>query len=264
MAVDVVDLKAFYARPLGATAARLVGEALARLGLAGKDGARGERVLGIGYTVPYLPAISDGAERVAAFMPAAQGVHSWPDGEVNRAALVENCALPLPDAFMDRILVVHGLEMAGDARRFLREVWRVLAPGGRLVVVAPNRRGLWARIDTTPFGYGQPYSRAQLVQLLRESMFGPRAWESALHVPPVSSRLVLRWPGGWERVGLRAAPRFAGVIAVEAVKELVAPIGTIERGRYPRILKPVLAPGTRPASRARPPCGTGGIWPARR
>ena len=29
----------------------------------------------------------------------------------------------------------------------MRELWRVLADGGRMIVVAPNRRGLWARFD---------------------------------------------------------------------------------------------------------------------
>ena len=63
---------------------------------------------------------------------------------------------------VDRVLLVHALEMAHDPGALLREVWRVLAAGGRLLAVVPNRRGLWARMDTTPFGHGRPYSRTQI------------------------------------------------------------------------------------------------------
>ena len=80
------------------------------------------------------------------------------------SALVDELELPLPDAAVDRVLLVHALEMSHDATALLREVWRVLASGGQLLAVVPNRRGLWARMDTTPFGHGRPYSRSQITQ----------------------------------------------------------------------------------------------------
>ena len=55
----------------------------------------------------------------------------------------------------------------------LAEVWRVLTPGGRLLVVVPNRAGLWARMENTPFGYGRPFSRKQLSRLMRDMQFSP-------------------------------------------------------------------------------------------
>ena len=63
-------------------------------------------------------------------------------------------------------------------------VWRVLSPSGRLLIVTPNRRGLWARFDSTPFGHGRPYSRGQLTQLMRESQFTPTYWGRTLYTPP--------------------------------------------------------------------------------
>ena len=69
-----------------------------------------------------------------------------------------------------------------------KEIWRVLAGGGRLLVVAPNRRGIWARLDGTPFGSGQPNTMSQLSRLLRDELFThwirqrhslPRSRESA-------------------------------------------------------------------------------------
>ena len=109
--------------------------------------------------------------------------------------------MPLTDAAVDRVLLIHALEMADDPVTLLREVWRVLSPNGRLLAVVPNRRGLWARIDTTPFGYGRPYSRSQITRILRETLFTPKGWGEALYVPPVQRSWFLRSAVAWERAG---------------------------------------------------------------
>ncbi|MFC7551494.1 methyltransferase domain-containing protein [Pseudoroseomonas wenyumeiae] len=92
-------------------------------------------------------------------MPAELGPqYSWPRGGPSLSTLVEETELPFPDFCFDDVLLVHGLETAENGRRLLREVWRVLKEDGRLLVVVPNRRGIWAHSDTTPFGQGRPYS----------------------------------------------------------------------------------------------------------
>ncbi len=151
---------------------------------------RGLRVLGIGYPTPYLGLFREEAERCLAAMPATQGVIRWPSTRPGLVALVEEDELPLTDAAVDRLLLVHALEMSSDPTELLREAWRVLAAGGRLMAVVPNRRGLWARMDTTPFGQGRPYSRSQITQLLRDAWFTPTGWDEALYVPPCRPQLV--------------------------------------------------------------------------
>ena len=96
------------------------------------------------------------------------------------------------------------------------------AGGGRLLVVAPHRRGIWARLDRTPFGSGRPYTMSQLSQLLRDELFTPVATGTALYVPPTRSRMVLRSARAWERVGTRWFPTVAGVVMVEATKQIYA------------------------------------------
>ena len=133
---------------------------------------------------------------------------------------MDELELPLPDSAIDRILLVHALEMAHDPVALLREVWRVLAAGGRLLIVVPNRRGVWARLDTTPFGHGHPYSRSQITHLLREAWFTPAGWGEALYVPPVARGWFLRSATAWERAGAAIAAPFAGVHIVEATKQV--------------------------------------------
>ena len=244
MSVDVVDLRAFYASPLGGVARHLVGRVLERLW----GRVPGLRVLGLGYTPPYLANVRESAERTLAFMPAHQGVVNWPASGLSASALVDLTMMPLPDACVDRVLLVHAIEAVESPAELLHEVWRILTPGGRIIVVAPNRRGLWARMDTTPFGYGQPYSRSQLNRLMRDTLFSPEGWAETLYVPPLPGLAYLRAALVWERLGLGLGLPFAGVHVVEASKQLYRPI-TVRQARRAERLAPVFVPA--PASRGR-------------
>lgn len=197
--------------------------------------------MGLGFALPWLERFGADAERVLAFMPATQGAVNWPPGGPSATALVDAEDLPLVDSSVDRILTVHALEHAEDPRQMLAEAWRVLAPGGRLVIVVPNRRGVWARFEHTPFGTGQPYSRTQMVALLREAGFTPAAWADALHFPPSERRWVMRFHQIVERAGRRFWPIFAGVLIVEAQKRLYQGLPAGARVKR-RALVPVLSP----------------------
>jgi SAM-dependent methyltransferase len=234
MSIDVIDLRNFYGQPLGTVARRFVGRGIRRHW----PSAAGQRVLGVGYSTPYLGLFRD-AERCLAFMPARQGVMQWPTGRPALSALIDETELPLADAAVDRVLLVHAVEMTHDAPALLREVWRVLAGGGKLLAVIPNRRGLWARMDHTPFGHGRPYSRSQINELLRETWFTPTAWGEALYTPPVARGWFLRSGLAWERAGAGISAPFAGVHIVEASKQVYR---ALPARREKRSLMPALKP----------------------
>ena len=215
---DVVDLRDFYQTHLGQVARRLIRQ---RIRSFWPDVA-GLRVLGLGYANPYLRPFVGEAERVLSFMPARQGVLHWPREAANVVTLVNEGELPLQNFSIDRVLMVHALEGAPDAEMMLGEVWRVLSGGGRVLVVVPNRRGIWARLDLTPFGAGSPFTLNQLTRLLRQMAFTPLGHGHALYVPPSKSRMLLRAAVAWEKVGLRWFPGFSGIILVEATKQLYA------------------------------------------
>ena len=244
MAQDVVDLRNFYASPLGGVAHRLILRNLRQRW----DNCTGMSVLGLGYGPPYLEVFRPEALRSLAFMPAGQGVVSWPAGLPSASALVETSLLPLPDSCIDRLLLVHALETAEHPLAMLAEAWRVLTPGGRMIVIAPNRRGVWARLDTTPFGNGQPFSRGQLRELLRIALFSPLHATEALYMPPVSRAWMLRAAPAFERFGARLGLPGAGVLIVEATKQLYRPVG-VARAVPQRL--PQLQPGLVPAGRLR-------------
>src|SRR5271155_5805769 len=129
MSIDVIDLRDFYSQRLGIVARQLINRGIR----ARWPHADGQRVLGIGYPTPYLGLFREGSERCIAFMPAVQGVLKWPTARPTLATLVDEFLLPLPDAAVDRILLVHALEMSDDPEGLLREVWRGPGPSGRRV-----------------------------------------------------------------------------------------------------------------------------------
>ena len=216
MARDVVDLHEFYGTSLGQMATRLIRRRLRRLWPA----LGGQRMLGFGYAVPYLRPFMEEADRVIALMPAAQGVMRWPAAEPSLVTLADEAELPFPDLSFDRVLLVHALEHSEQARGLLREIWRVMRDGGRLIAVVPNRRGIWARLERTPFGTGLPYTHGQLSHLLRDNMFTPIQSASALFMPPTHRRFLLAWAPAWEGVGERRLESFAGVVMIEASKQI--------------------------------------------
>jgi SAM-dependent methyltransferase len=217
MGGEVHGLGTFYASAAGAAAGRLLAQRLRGLWPA----LPGQAVLGIGHAAPYLGLWQGQAARCIALSPAQLGLARFPAQGPAGALVAEEDSLPFPDLCFDRILLVHGLEMAENARRLLREVWRVLKDDGRLLVVAPNRRGLWAQTEHTPFGHGQPYSPGQVTRLLERHMFHVEHRDFALFVPPWGP--FLRSAGTWERLGHAAWPaRYAGLAIVEAVKDLLA------------------------------------------
>jgi SAM-dependent methyltransferase len=227
MHLDVGDLREFYATALGQSVRRLLSHRIR----ARWRGIGGATLIGLGYSTPYLGAFRGEVRRLGALMPDDQGALVWPRDAPTLSVLVDEGRLPLADGSVDRLLAVHCLEVAERVRPLLREMWRVLSPEGRLMLVVPNRRGVWARLDNTPFGQGRPYSRRQLEVLLRDALFTPLDLSGALYLPPVGRPMLLRSATAWERVGAAMSPAFSGVIIAEARKELIAPIGKPAKAR---------------------------------
>ncbi len=215
MTSDVTHLIAFYKSPLGRIGRALVREQV--VALAGN--VSGLRLLGLGFATPYLRFALGRAERVLAFMPSRQGASAWPREGPSHTVLCDPLEMPLTDAAVDLTIAVHALEHVTDAEELMRELWRVTAPNGQVILVVPRRRGIWAQRDNTPFGHGRPYSASQLDKLLRDHSFVPEEWRDGLYVPPFQSSLVLKSTRLFERVGRLFAPGVSGVMIVRARKQ---------------------------------------------
>ena len=221
MHLDVLDLRNFYYRTqLGRVAQRAIRDQVVSMW----PPAPGMTVAGFGFAVPLLRPYLPEARRVIGLMPGPQGVMPWPAGMENVSVLCEETAWPLSTGFVDRLVLMHGLETSEQPSAVLEECQRVLGPGGKALFIVPNRSGLWARGDGTPFGFGRPYSLRQLEAQLKRHGFTPERHVAALYAPPSARRFWLRTAAFWEGAGRRFAPWMAGgVLMVEASKQVYAP-----------------------------------------
>jgi SAM-dependent methyltransferase len=221
---DITVLADYYASPAGrklvATVLPLV-QPLLRM-------RSDSRLLGLGFAQPFLP--TDGPLVVQA-CPALQGVMRWPSDAPNRTCLVDDKQLPFTDALFDQVLVVHALEYVEPARALLREIWRVLAPAGQLLLLVPNRSSLHMLMDRSPFANGRPYSAQQLRFLLEGTLFTPLVSHSCVALPGVLGATLL------DRLLLRALPKSGGIHIVLAQKTDGALPGRVGRVRAPRLAK---------------------------
>ena len=241
MRPDVIDLNRFYASGLGQVARRMIRRRIRDTWPNTND----LSVLGLGFATPFLRPFRGQAERVVAVMPANQGVVHWPEAALSLVSLAEEDELPFADASFDLVLMIHALETSERVRPLLREVWRVMTAQGRLLAVVPNRRGIWAHFERSPFGHGHPYSPPQVLRLLRDTMFSPGPATGALYLPPVDRPIVLRTAPAFEKLGGRWLSALSGVLIVEATKQIYAV--TPERARRRRRL---LVPLPRPTAAA--------------
>ena len=221
MYLDAAELNEFYLRTrLGRFAGSVLGDRV--------DGMwpdlKGMTLAAFGFPIPLLHRLRPRTERVVALMPGQQGVVSWPSKGLNLSVLTGECDWPLHDASAHRIILLHALEASDSPGALLEECWRVLEPSGRMLVIVPNRAGLWARRDATPFGHGRPYSAGQLERELNDHRFDTLRHGAALFAPPSEKGFWYKAGPAWERFGSRMPLSFAGgVVMVEATKKVLAP-----------------------------------------
>ena len=237
---DVIALRDFYKTPLGK---HVAGQMHPHLTQFWQTDASCCNVI-VGYGIGWLPSAShdqDMPANLLSLMLARSGVIAWPESGPGRSGLVDGHALPLPDVHIDRLLLAHALEFDAEPGRFLDECWRVLDGTGRLLVVVPNRRGLWARLEHIPFGHGRPYSSRQLCQLLETHGFVPKRTYRTVYLPPLQNRVMMRFATTIERLGQRWWPALGGLLLIEAEKKLYAAAGNTSKLRRRAGTAPALA-----------------------
>jgi len=229
---DVIALRDFYATHLGHVVRRMIRRRVRELW----PDIKRSNMIALGYPTPLLKYYREEASRLMALMPAEQGALSWSGKTPNIVVLTEETQLPLADKSVDFALVIHALEYTSSPKEMIREIWRVLADGGRLILIVPNRTSIWARTEKTPFGLGRSYSLSQLNKFLKENTFVPLQAEYALYIPPTQSRVSLSTASAWEKIGHKWFRNLSGVLIVEATKQIYAGSG-VEQVAWKRKLQ---------------------------
>ena len=221
MYFDIEDLTKFYfGTSLGKRTAITLRETVAHL----LNCEKGEMLLGFGFTLPLLEYYLDKSVSAVSLMPRLQGSISWPDSNRNINSLVDEGYWPVETESVDKVLVLHGLEMSLNPHRMMSEIWRILKPNGVLLIFVANRTGFWSRSDISPFGYGRPYSVNQIGDLLHQTQFDINERVLTLNGFPVSNNRSLNFVKMVNHIlNLTKIDVFSGVIAIRASKALFAP-----------------------------------------
>ena len=220
---DVIQLRQFYSSALGRKVKQRLRQIVSETWGEHDD----ETIIGIGYATPLLRVL----ERVggkpaslAAAMPARQGAIYWPVHADNRSFLADELSLQLGDNPVHRVLVLHAFEHCKEPEKLLDECYRILVPGGRMMLIVPNRRGLWQSMGDTPYTTGTPYRISQLKHLMGEAEFTIRESRSMLFTLPFSHPLLLRSWEIWERLFGLILWGMGGVVVLEVEKQIYAAI----------------------------------------
>lgn len=103
-------------------------------------------------------------------------------------------SLPFGERAFDLLLATDVIEHVEDDRVALRELHRVAAPGGRLLVTVPAYQWLWSQHDDAHHHYRR-YTWRRLHARLRETGWEPLAWSyfnSLLLAPIAAVRIAAR------------------------------------------------------------------------
>ncbi|GAB5459407.1 MAG: methyltransferase domain-containing protein [Henriciella sp.] len=221
MRQSAATLEAFYATRLGRASTERLGQRMFDLWGANK----GKSVLVVGYPAPVLPIWQGTARTCIGVVPAEIGETSLTGARGGVLARIGEERLPFNDGTFDRVVLLHAVEEADNPRRLLREVWRILAPEGRVIVAATNRFSFWSLSEANAFGHGRPWTRRQLSRFMSDSLLQVTASTTAVHMPPLDWVLITAASRSWERAGEILAPGLGGVVLVEATKRLYAKPG---------------------------------------
>ena len=130
-------------------------------------------------------------------------------------------SLPFPTASYDAVVCFTVIEFVRQPEKALQEMWRVLKPGGRLVVGVLNRLSLWAlkRRGRGVYAYAKFYTLWEMRHLIRKTLsVSSFRWAGGIYFPPWFSGGLLRWAGFFEATGRLVARPFGALLLFRVEK----------------------------------------------
>ncbi len=153
----------------------------------------------------------------------------WQPGAKQAVADIEE--LPLATDSIDVVVVHHALDFADDSHRLLREVTRVLRPGGQMLIVGFNPLSYWGvwrlfkRKINIPWR-GRFISKRRLSDWLKLLNLQIDSVDYGLHFLPMKYSRLLKQAQKFENAGQKIRSPLGGAYFILCVKQ-VAPITPI-------------------------------------
>ncbi|AIL64616.1 SAM-dependent methyltransferase [Rickettsiales bacterium Ac37b] len=184
---------------------------------------KNEKILGIGYTAIYLKNfLNNDIISASPFYPDTYS-NTLKEYIIDPNANFIDCAieedvLPLANNSINRIILVHYLEYSTNIHLLMKEVWRILSPGGKLLIIVPNKFSILSYVEKDFFKTCKSFSIGQLYNLLYDHMFVPTHTSSALFGVPNFYSTLLPFHSIIENTGQKSLLPFGGLLLMESTK----------------------------------------------
>ncbi|MBO8128593.1 MAG: methyltransferase domain-containing protein [Peptococcaceae bacterium] len=116
-------------------------------------------------------------------------------------------AIPAASETFTLVIAFTSLEFTGQPEAAVRELWRMVRPGGRLIVAALNAWSPWAwwrsrKTGHSVFAKAHFFSPWELLRLLARNT-GERClvWNTAVFIPPGANSCIIKTAPVWEVAG---------------------------------------------------------------
>ncbi len=218
MTCTVKKLCDFYTTPLGEVVQVYINDIIKKFI---PESTKNQFILGMGYVTPYLTEKLTHTNTVLSFTFDKMGGITWPHAAHSCTAIVNEGYVPLANKSVDRLVIVHGLESCQDSAQLLQEINRIIALDGEILIVFPNRVGVWSHTSNTPFAHGKHYTMSQLNDALSKNGLSIVSEERFLYFPPTQSLYTQSFFAPVEMMGSYFLPYFSGLNAITAKKRTI-------------------------------------------
>ena len=153
-----------------------------------------------------------------------------------RKAVTDCERLPLASDSIDAIVLYHALDFTDDSHELLREVTRVLRPGGQMLIIGFNPVSIWGmwrlfkRKKSLPWK-GRFLSIRRLSDWLRLLNLHIDSINTCVHFLPFNINRVLNYAEIMENFGRRLKSPFGGSYSIRCVKQVVPITPIVTRRR---------------------------------
>ena len=184
----------------------------------------------------------DGHQELIGDSPAGHKIIFAPKWYSGVGRPVANCeSLPLSSDSIDSIVLYHALDFTNHSHELLREVTRVLRPGGQMLIIGFNPVSFWGlwrllkRKKSLPWE-GRFLSMNRLNDWLKLLNLQTTAEGTSLHFLPFGISRILSHADRFEKLGQKLKSPFGGSYYIQCVKQVVpiTPIVSLSRRRQIR------------------------------
>lgn len=176
-----------------------------------------------GYAHPYLNFLKEFNLSISYCYSKKMGISDEKIIKGNKI-LIDEEKIPFQDSFFDHVFLIHYLENNHNTKVSLREIWRSLAPEGKLYIIIPNKKSSWYLSEKSPFSSGSGFSKKQINYLLEDSFFDVQTIERLVYFPNSNIKFINNNNTLIEKLGSILFKYFNGVYFCVVKKRIYANI----------------------------------------